>query len=304
MTVNATTGVWRFTPTAQARLDSYTTPGDQTVTFVINATDGDATTAVTVMAPIDPDPLDTYMWDTFPVGSSPQFAVSRGDRLYVAAGAEFYVIDTTPDKVIDINPPLSRWTHRVGGSYATIDSERLYVNSGRAVTVIDLNSNSSSAVPSTSARPPCAAYCQRQSALPSSKAGTVHVVDLTTIPSWARPSPSACGHGMAASGSTSSSEHGSTACPSSTPPPTPLSVHPSPLARFLGPRGHGNRLFVANIFGNSLSVIDTTTNALIDVTPQPRRSTRSASIPGPPEWPSEVIACTSLSRARTVLHRR
>ena len=272
VTVNATTGVWRFTPTAQARLDSYTTPGDQTVTFVINATDGDATTAVTVMAPIDPDPLNTYMWDTFPVGASPQFAVSRGDRLYVAAGAGIYVIDTTTDKVIDINPATEQVDPiEVGGSYATIDGDRLYVSSGGAVTVIDLNSNSVVGGPidvGTSTVRGIVVSGNRLYA--SSQAGIVHVVDLTTntvvgapISVGARPT------GMAASGKyiyvvNSGSDSVSVIdTATNTVVGTPIPVGTFPGTAVVS----GNRLFVANIFGNSLSVIDTTTNTLIDVNP-------------------------------------
>ncbi|MDO3403157.1 Ig-like domain-containing protein [Mycolicibacterium neoaurum] len=103
VTVDPATGQWTFTPNPQARLDANPAPAaavftraaaatQQTVTFVIEATDGVNVVAVPVAAPIDPTTAATTA--TIELGAAPTDAAVIGDRLYVAAGGRVLVFDT------------------------------------------------------------------------------------------------------------------------------------------------------------------------------------------------------------------
>lgn len=103
VTVDPVTGQWAFTPNPQARLDANPAPpislvaraaatGQQTVTFVIEAADGVNVVAVPVAAPIDPTAAATTA--TIELGAAPTDAAVIGDRLYIAAGGRVLVFDT------------------------------------------------------------------------------------------------------------------------------------------------------------------------------------------------------------------
>jgi hypothetical protein len=96
--INPVTGAWAFKPTDEAQFDAYQTAGGASVTFTINATDGDLTTPVTVTAPIIPNADFSQPGSTidnagdWPLG----IAVDGGGKVYVANG-DGYLNIVNPD---------------------------------------------------------------------------------------------------------------------------------------------------------------------------------------------------------------
>lgn len=149
--VNATTGAWTFTPNPQARLDANgaaslvaarmfaAAVGDDTATFVIDATDGVNTVAVPVEVPIDP--AEAAITETIDLGTPGRTLLLNGDRLYVSVAGKVLVVDTTTNTLVD--------EIQTGGvpTAMVVVGDRLYItdspNSGDAgsVWVVDTTTN-------------------------------------------------------------------------------------------------------------------------------------------------------------------
>ncbi len=174
--VNATTGAWTFTPEPEARLDAYLTDIDDDIDFVVNATDGEATTPISVSAPIDP--AEAVQTDTIDV-ASPHDVVVIGDRLYVSTETgTIAVIDTTTNTVIDT-------VDDVPGLLA-VSGDRLYVTFPGTVTVIDTTTNSVIDTitignnPTTTTVSGDRLYIVDSDGINATSDGTVTVIDATT----------------------------------------------------------------------------------------------------------------------------
>ncbi|MCT7660821.1 Ig-like domain-containing protein [Mycobacterium deserti] len=247
VTVNSTTGVWTFTPTTQTRLTALTSPGDETVGFTINVTDGQLSVSVPVVAPIDPPAA--AVTGSIAAGPLPQGVAVVGDRLYVVNQnpSTVTVIDLDTNTVIDLNPATPAIDRIAVGSapFATaVQGTRLYVANinGDSVTIIDTTTNTViDANPATPA--------------------------IDTIPVGNGP------HGMAISGDRLyvTNRFGNTVTVIDTTTNTVVDANPAtpaidPIAVGNSPNGaavSGNHLYVANLAGNTVSVIDTATNTVI-----------------------------------------
>jgi YVTN family beta-propeller protein/VCBS repeat-containing protein len=250
VTVNSTTGVWTFTPTSQARLNALNSPGDDTIGFTINATDGQHITPVSVSAPIDPPAA--AVTGSISAGPLPQGVAVVGDRLYVVNQnpGTVTVIDLTTNTVIDLNPATPAIDRIAVGSapYATaVYGTRLYVANinSDSVTIIDTTTNTViDANPATPAiidpipvgnGPQGMTISGDRLYVVNSFDDTVTVIDLTTNTRV------------------------------DTNPATPAIIDPITVGNNpFGAAVSGNRLYVANQSDNTVSVIDTSTNTVID----------------------------------------
>jgi YVTN family beta-propeller protein/VCBS repeat-containing protein len=136
VTVNATTGVYRYTPTSAARLAAGVTPGADYDNFTVTVGNGQFSTAVTVTAPVVPEVITTsasHGTKGYPTG----LAVS-GTKIYVANATSnsISVIDRTTGVVTTISvvrSPKSVALSRDGNS--------LYVGGNNKVSVINTATN-------------------------------------------------------------------------------------------------------------------------------------------------------------------
>jgi YVTN family beta-propeller protein/VCBS repeat-containing protein len=138
VTVDSATGAWKFTPTGQAQLDAFNTPGDQVVNFAVIVTDNSAaTTTVSVTAPVAP--ASAAVTSTIPVSYFPTSIAAYGNHIYVETSDGVQVIDTTNNSIV------TTIQTDAGGELRgamLVDGTRLYVSGGGDyVDVIDLTTN-------------------------------------------------------------------------------------------------------------------------------------------------------------------
>lgn len=259
--VDSATGDWTFTPTGEARLDSFSRTGDQAVSFTIESTAGQTTSSVEVVAPIDPAEaavttvIDVGDSNPFSVGPWPSLAAVSGDRLYVVNqyNATVLVIDTTTNTIIDTDPSTPEIDSiRAGGLPTGIIArgDRLYIsnyNTGSVddnnVTVIDTTTNTvidtNPATPAVDRifvgdGPRGMAVSGNRLYVANELDGTVTVIDTATN-TVIDTNPT-------------------------TPAIDPIQVDSGPF----GVAAAGDRVYVANRASGTVTVIDTTTNAVLD----------------------------------------
>lgn len=294
VTVDATTGTWTFTPTPQARLIAHAAnpavarlmasaaaADDDTVTFVITAGDGTDTVSVPVAVPIDP--AEAVKTSAIEIGTNPIHVAVQGDRLYVSTSShKVLVIDTGTDSVVaEIQAGANPTALAVVG-------DRLYVTdapfSGGPGTVWVVDTTTNTVIDATTipvgANPSYVAVDGALLYVANVNDGTATVIDTSTdtvvdtTPIGLAPFGLAIGGGRLYAVNlvfgTVTVVDTATRTHVDANPATPEidAIRVTPGGGYLPALAlSGDRLYVADLAGNALIVVDTTSYTVIERIP-------------------------------------